>query len=123
MTCRRIDHYQKELGGVLALRNNDNNVARQVDIMERRIVKAQNQYMDTIARNNQLRTEVNIWRREILFLKKANNSIRADMKRITDSNHGLEQVRAGVTHVGTPRPLAVTDTAVGVGVWTRWARA
>ena len=90
---RRIDHYQKELGGVLALRNNDNNVARQVDIMERRIVKSQNQYMDTIARNNQLRTEVNIWRREILFLKKANSSIRADMKRLEDGNHALEQVR------------------------------
>ena len=84
---------------MLALRNNDNNVARQVDIMERRIVKSQNQYMDTIARNNQLRTEVNIWRREILFLKKANSSIRADMKRLEDGNHALEQVRT-VSSVG-----------------------
>ena len=47
--------------------------------------------MDTIAHNGQLRTEVNIWRREILFLKKANASIRADIKRITDANHALEQ--------------------------------
>ena len=38
---REIDRYHKNLGGVLALKTNDNNVARQVDIMERRMVKAQ----------------------------------------------------------------------------------
>lgn len=38
---RRIDDYNVRLGGVQALRENDRNVARQIDIMERRIVKAQ----------------------------------------------------------------------------------
>lgn len=90
-TMKKIDKYRQNLGGVLALRNNDNNVARQVDIMERRMVKAQNTYMDQIAHNNQLRSEVNVWRREILFLKQANGSIRADITRLMDANRGLEQ--------------------------------
>lgn len=90
-TKKRITKYTQSLGGVLALRVNDANVARQIDIMERRMVKSQNHYMDTIAHNNQLRTEVNIWRREIRFLKKANASIRADIRKTKDHNTTLEQ--------------------------------
>ena len=54
------------------------------------MVKAQNTYMDNIAHNNQLRTEVNIWRREILFLKQANDSIRTDIARLNEQNRALE---------------------------------
>lgn len=48
--------------------------------------------MDQIAANNKMREDVNIWRREILFLTKANNSIQSDINRLQKHNLELEQV-------------------------------
>lgn len=55
-------------------------------------VAAQTEFMDQIAANNKMREDVNIWRREILFLTKANNSIQSDINRLQKHNLELEQV-------------------------------
>ena len=48
--------------------------------------------MKTIGRNNELRKEIDIWRREKLAVKTANEIMERDIKRLQEETERLDQV-------------------------------
>ncbi|TMW61164.1 hypothetical protein Poli38472_013627 [Pythium oligandrum] len=91
----QIAKMRKKLRGVNAVKENDAAVAHCSAIMQHRLAKAEEEYMKLVTGQQQVRTEIDTVRRELIAMRKVVKKLESDMHDVAEANAAVEdRIRA-----------------------------